>query len=156
MAEVVNSLGGLVDLWVVMVKEFKINKYLRVTWTTKHERSMDQNALWHKMYQRIAETLSDGSAIEANYFRSECKVLIGAAIMYRDCEEFRIGWDDFFATKTYEQQLYFMGPNKFFGRHGFPVTSLMDTKQGAEYTESIVRMYGDQGVYFNDLLDKDK
>lgn len=156
MAEVINSLGTFVELYGVLLSEFKINKYLRVSWTTRHERSIDQNALWHSMYQRIGETLSDGSAIEANYFRSECKVLIGAAIMYRDCEEFRLGWDDFFATKTHEQQMYFMGPNKFFGRHGFPVTSLMDTKQGAEYTDSIVRIYGEQGVYFDDLLEKNK
>ncbi len=142
------------ELCGVLLSEFKINKYLRVTWTTKHDRSMDQNALWHSMYQRISETLADGSALEANYFRAECKVLIGASILYRDCAEFRMGWDDYFANKTYEQQLYLMGPNRFFGKHGFPVTSLFNTKQGAEYTDSILRTYGDQGVYFDDLLKK--
>lgn len=151
--EIVNSLASYALLALKLRQEFEKHKYLRVTWTTSRERSLDQNALWAKMYQRISESLGDGTALSADYYRAECKLFLGVPILYRDCEQFRDGWNDLLACKTYEQQLKLMGPNALFGPNGFPVTSLMNTKQGAEYTDAIVKKFAPYYVNFEDLLD---
>jgi hypothetical protein len=150
--EVANSASSLAKLQGMLLNDYKRHKYLRVTWTTSRERSLDQNALWAAMYQRISDSLGDGTAFNADYYRAECKLFLGVPILYRDCEQFRKGWDDLLACKTYEQQLKLMGPNALFGPNGFPVTSLMSTKQGAEYTDAIVKKFGPYYVFFDDLL----
>lgn len=137
-------------------KQWNEKKYLRVTSTTNKERSVDQNALWATMYERISGTYGDGSARDIADVKSYCKLMIGVPILRRDDEQFEKGWRRYFASKSYEEQLYLMGSNALFGVDGFPVTRLFDTKQGAEYTDAITRHYTDRGmyVYFEDLLGK--
>jgi hypothetical protein len=131
-------------------------KYLRITVTTKRERTLDQNALWASLYIRISETLGDGSAMDIQSQKAYCKLMIGVPILRRDDEQFEKGWNRYFASRSYEEQLFLMGANPLFGVDGFPVTRLLDTKQGAEYTDSIDRHFAHQGVFFADLLDGKK
>lgn len=149
---ILNSFSSATAIIPVLMNEFKVNKYLRLTWTTKRDRTLDQNALWASMYQRISQTLGDGSILDVEAIRAECKLNYGVPILYRDCEQFKAGWDDLLACKTYEEQLRLMGSCGLFGKDGFPVTRLFDTKQGAEYTETLLRVFIPQGVYFEDFL----
>lgn len=131
-------------------------RYLRITISTHRDRSADQNALWASMYQRISETLSDGSAADIALVKAECKLLLGVPILLRDEHQFKLGWNRYFSDKSYKEQLFLMGTNPLFGIDGFPVTRLLDTKQGAEYTNEIDRVYASQSVFFGDLLDGKK
>jgi hypothetical protein len=135
---------------------YKENRYLRVTATTSKDRTLDQNALFAALYVRISETLGDGTAQDISEFKKYCKLVIGVPIMRRDDERFNNGWNRYFAGRSYEEQLFLMGDNPLFGVDGFPVTRLFDTKQGAEYTESVVRHFAQQSVFFEDLLDNKK
>jgi len=150
--EIINSLAAVSKVCAMLLADFKEHKYIRVSWTTKKDRTLDQNALWFKLYQRISQTMGDGSAADIQSVRADCKLNLGVPIMRRDCERFEAGWARYFANETYAAQLFLMGPNPLFGQDGFPVTRLFDTKQGCEYTEAIARQYGPLGVFFDDLL----
>lgn len=130
--------------------------YLRITATTCRERTIEANALWAAQYQRVSETLSDGSAEDIADVKAYCKLMLGVPILRRDSEQFEKGWRRYFAGRSYEEQIFLMGNNPLFGIDGFPVTRLFDTRQGAEYTESITRHYAPQNVFFGDLLDGSK
>jgi hypothetical protein len=120
---------------------------------TSRARSIPQNSLWAAMYKRISRDIGDGgSAQDINHWRAESKLMLGAPILLRDSEEFRKGWNAVIAIHPYSWQLRMMGANALFGPDGFPVTRLFNTKQGAEYTDSILNTYVPQGVNFNDLL----
>jgi hypothetical protein len=147
---VVNSERTFSDLVTELSSQYREHKYLRVTYTTKKERTLLQNALWPLMYERVAGHKS--TAAEIAEVKSYCKLMIGVPILRRDCEQFELGWKRYFENKSYEEQLFLMGSNGLFGVDGFPVTRLFDTKQGAEYTEEIARHYAPYGYYFNDLL----
>lgn len=149
---IVNSLSSFSQLCTDLMAAWKQDKYLRISWTTKRNRTLDQNALWAAMYQRISETLSDGSAADIEEQKAYCKLMIGVPILRRDCERFNRGYHEFFLNRPYSHQIFLMGPNPLFGVDGFPVTRLLDTKQGAEYTESVVEHFVSKGVFFEDLL----
>lgn len=148
----VNSFKSFCSLISTLWALFCEHKYLRVSWSTKKGRTISMNALWFSMYQRISQTMGDGSAGDIQSVRAECKLNLGVPIMRRDCERFEAGWARYFAKENYATQLFLMGPNPLFGQDGFPVTRLFDTKQGCEYTEAIARQYGPLGVFFDDLL----
>ena len=149
-----NSERSFGEMVTDLRKQWNEKKYLRVTSTTNKERSIDQNSLWAAFYERISNTNGDGTAEDIAQVKSYCKLMIGVPILRRDSEQFEKGWRRYFASKSYEEQMYLMGSNALFGVDGFPVTRLFDTKQGAEYTDEIPRHYQSHGVYiyFEDLL----
>ncbi len=128
------------------------HKYIRLRWSTSKNRTLDQNALWAAMYQRISQVMGDGSANYAHEVKSECKLLYGVPILLSESERFKAGWERYFAKESYQTQLFLMGPNPLFGKDGFPVTRLLDTKTGAEYTDTLAKVYSQNGVNFSDLI----
>jgi hypothetical protein len=117
------------------------------------DRTIDQNALWHLIYDRIAQMTDMGDMDDV---RRYCKLHFGVVIMRRDDEEFRSGWNKFFLHLSYEEKLHLMGPCALFGPDGFPVTRLLNRKQGIEYTDSIVAEFSQRGVFLDDLLSDGK
>jgi hypothetical protein len=150
---VVNSLSSLRELFSQFTADWREHRYLRVSWTTKKDRTLDQNALWASLYTRIAQTLDSGTAQDISARKAYCKLMLGLPILRRDSERFDAGWNQLFRDKSYEYQIFIMGPNPLFGSDGFPVTRQFDTKQGAEYTDAVVDHFAQQGVFFEDLLD---
>ena len=150
--EIINSLAAVSKVCAMLLADFKEHKYIRVSWSTKKDRTLDQNAMWAALYQRISQTMGDGSAADIQSVKADCKLNLGVPILRRDCERFESGWARYFEKETYAAQLFLMGPNPLFGQDGFPVSRLLDTKQGVEYTEAITRQYGPLGVFFDDLL----
>lgn len=149
----VNSLSSLSEFFRKFTADWREHRYLRVSWTTKKDRTLDQNSLWASLYTRIAETLDSGTAQDISARKAYCKLMLGLPILRRDSERFDAGWNQVFRDKSYEFQIFIMGPNPLFGSDGFPVTRQFDTKQGAEYTDAVVDHFAQQGVFFGDLLD---
>jgi hypothetical protein len=151
---VVNSKTSLCDAINSLTRTQKEHGYVRLTITTGKDRSHDQNALWFAMYTRISNTKGDGSALDIQYWRAFCKLRCGVPILQVYNDSFRSQWERLVlrnpAFQNWEAQINLMS-DTMFGQDGFPVTRLMDTKQGKEYTESILRVFPD--VYFDDLLD---
>jgi hypothetical protein len=153
---VANSDRSLEESIAVVRNTYLEKRYVRITVTTGRDRSLDQNALWFSFYQRISSVFGDGSAADINYWRAFCKLRFGVPILQVHSEEFRNRWYRLVLTnpalQSWEAQMDLM-QDTMFGQDGFPVTRLFDTRQGAEYTEAIVRHFTPQGVYFLDLLD---
>lgn len=140
-----------------LISTWNKNRYVRVTLTTGRDRSLDQNALWFAMYERISVSLGDGTAQDIAHWRAYCKLLCGVPILQVSNDQFRNRWHQLVlsnpALQSWEAQINLMA-DPVFGQDGFPVTRLFTTKQGAEYTESIARHFSEQGVFFGDLLDE--
>jgi hypothetical protein len=153
---VANSDRSLEESIAVVRNTYLEKRYVRITVTTGRDRSLDQNALWFSFYQRISSVFGDDSAADINYWRAFCKLRFGVPILQVHSEEFRNRWYRLVLTnpalQSWEAQMDLM-QDTMFGQDGFPVTRLFDTRQGAEYTEAIVRHFTPQGVYFLDLLD---
>lgn len=147
---VINSLDSLGRAIRELTKEFREHKYLTLSWRRGKNRTLDQNALWFGMYQRIEQMTEIGDALEA---RRYCKLHHGVRILLRDSPEYREQWDRLFRAMTYEQKLELMGDHPLLGPDGLPVTSLFDRKQGIEYTERIAADFGGKGVVFDDMLE---
>jgi hypothetical protein len=149
-----NSERSLNDALSTIAKTWREKKYCRITLSTGRDRSLDQNALWFAMYERISTYKGDGSAADIRYWRAHCKLSCGVPILQAHSDEFRARWNSIVLCnpnfQNWEAQINLM-MDPMFGQDGFPVTRLMDTSQGAEYTDSIVRHFPD--VYFEDLLD---
>lgn len=142
------AVNQLISMW-------NKNRYVRITLTTGRDRSLDQNALWFAMYERISVSLGDGTAQDIAHWRAYCKLRCGVPILQVSNEQFRKRWHQLVlsnpALQSWEAQINLMA-DPVFGQDGFPVTRLFTTKQGAEYTESIARHFAEQGVIFGDLL----
>ncbi len=156
MKEIANSDSSFAKIVSDMAVDYDNHHYLRVSWTTKKDRTLDQNALWQAMYARISETMCDGSVTDIQMQKAYCKLMFGVPILRRDDEQFEKGWNRYFGGRSYEEQMFLMGPNPLFGVDGFPVTRLLNTKQGAEYTELVDMHFTQLGVFFGDLLEKKK
>lgn len=153
---VANSQRSLDDLVNKICSTWNEKHYVRVTLTTGRDRTLEQNALWFSMYERISQKLGDGSAEDIAHWRAYCKLRCGVPILQVHNESFRNQWHRLVLSNPelhgWHQQMGLMR-DPMFGQDGFPVTRLMDTKQGAEYTDSIDRHFTGQGVYFADLLE---
>lgn len=134
-------------------------KFLIITIRFGRDRSLEQNALWFAMYQRISQVLGTGTAEDISYWRAYCKLRLGVPIAKAYDAEFRAMWDVVVLANpvmhTWEAQMQLMQSSSF-GADGFPVTRNFKRKPGVEYTESINRHFAEQGVFFGDLLDKQK
>lgn len=142
----VNSFKSFCSLISTLWALFCEHKYLRVSWSTKKDRTLDQNALWAAMYKRISDTCGDSTAYGAQEVKRYLKLRIGVPILRRDDEEFKALYDRVIRPHDYETKLKVIELVR--------ITSEFNTKQGAEYTDSIVRHYHDNGVsvFFDDLL----
>ena len=149
----INSKQSLSAAIGELSKAFSEHKYLVVSYRIGRDRTLDQNALWWSMYERIAQMTNMGDVEDA---RKYCKLHIGVGIMRRDDAVFRDGWDMMIKPLPYEQQMELMGSCALMGADGFPVTRLFNRKQGIEYTSSIVAEFTKNNVYFDDLLDEVK
>lgn len=145
----VNGATRLSEAVTKLTAMFREHKYVVVSLRPGKDRTLDQNALWFALYQRIAEMTQVGDVEDA---RRYCKLHYGVPIMRRDCDDFRRGWNQVFLHLTYEQKLELMGPCPLFGPDGFPVTRLFNRVQGIQYTDRIVEAFTDRGVVFSDLL----
>lgn len=146
---VINSLDSLGRAIRELTKEFREHKYLTLSWRRGKNRTLDQNALWFALYQRIAQMTEIGDVEEA---RKYCKLHFGVPIMRAADADFRDGWGRLFLHLSYEQKLELMGPCSLFGPDGFPVTRLFSRAQGIAYTDRIVEEFTGRGVFFGDLL----
>lgn len=145
----VNSAAKLAEALGLINNMFRDHKYLVVSVRPGKDRTLDQNGLWFKCYERIAQMTQVGEAVDV---RRYCKLHYGVPIMRRDCDEFRDGWNRMFLNLTYEEKLYLMAECELFGPDGFPVTRLFNRKQGIEYTNRMVDEFTAKGVFFADLL----
>lgn len=145
----VNSAAKLSDAITRLAAAFREHKFLVVSFRPGRDRTLDQNALWFAMYQRIAQMTEIGDVEDA---RRYCKLHFGVPIMRKADEDFRHAWGVSFLMLTYETKLELMGPCALFGPDGFPVTRLFDRAQGIAYTDKIVTEFSAKGVVFDDLL----
>ena len=128
---------------------YREHKFVVVSFRPGKDRTLDQNALWFALYQRIAQMTQIGDVEDA---RRYCKLHFGVPIMRKADEDFRNAWNVSFLLLTYETKLELMGPCALFGPDGFPVTRLFDRAQGIAYTDQIVAEFSSKGVVFSDLL----
>lgn len=144
----VNSAPRLSEAISRLTAMFRDKKYVVVSLRPGKDRTLDQNALWFAMYQRIAEMTNMGDVEDA---RRYCKLHVGVPIMRKADAAFRDGWNRVFLNLDYETKLELMGPCAMFGPDGFPVTRLFNRAQGIAYTDQIVTEFAGK-VVFDDLL----
>lgn len=145
----VNSAARLSEVITRLTAMYREKRYVVVSMRPGKDRTLDQNALWFAMYQRIAQMTEIGDVEDA---RRYCKLHYGVPIMRKASEDFRNAWAVSFLMLTYETKLELMGPCALFGPDGFPVTRLFDRAQGIAYTDKIVAEWSERGVVFDDLL----
>ncbi len=146
---VVNSVFALNEAIEAVQRKYRDHRYLVVSIRPGKDRSLDQNRLWRRMYDRIALVTGQGTDEDAKAY---CKLMLGVPILCRDDEQFEKGWQRYFAMRSFEERLFLMGSNPLFGSDGFPVTRLFGTTQGTEYTKRICDCYAPHRVFFDDIL----
>ena len=148
----VNSSSKLTEAIGMLTAMFREKKFVVVSLRPGKDRTLDQNALWFVMYQRISEMTPIGVVEDA---RRYCKLHFGVAILNEDDEDFRNSWFRTMKHLSYGEKLDLMGDCKLFGTDGFPVTRLFNRAQGIQYTDRIVSDFTEKGVFFGDLLSKE-
>lgn len=148
----VNSAARLSEAITKLTTAFREHKFVVVSFRPGKDRTLDQNALWFALYQRIAQMTEIGDVEDA---RRYCKLHFGVPIMRKASEDFRHAWNVSFLLLTYETKLELMGECALFGPDGFPVTRLFDRAQGIAYTDKIVAEFSAKGVVFDDLLSQE-
>lgn len=133
---VVNSKKTLEVCITALSEAWERGKYLRVSWKTGRDRSMDQQALAECWYRQISHELGEGTPEDV---KCECKLRFGVAILRAGDEEFRAIWDEKFKGRIdYEQKLALM--------RYLPVTSLMSTEQMTAYLDTVQKEMARRGV----------
>jgi hypothetical protein len=145
----VNSQAKLTQAITSLTAMFRDKKYVVVSLRPGKDRTLDQNALWFALYQRIAEMTPIGDVEDA---RRYCKLHHGVAILNAEDVDFNASWFRTMKHLSYEEKLDLMGACKLFGPDGFPVTRLFNRAQGIAYTDRIVAEFSATGVVFSDLL----
>ena len=148
----INSAAKLSEAITKLTAAFREHKFVVVSFRPGKDRTLDQNALWFAMYQRIAQMTEIGDVEDA---RRYCKLHFGVPIMRKASEDFRHAWNVSFLLLTYETKLELMGECALFGPDGFPVTRLFNRAQGIAYTDKIVAEFSAKGVVFDDLLSQE-
>lgn len=130
-ATVVNSDALLSRLVGDLREAFREYKYLRVSWKTGKDRSLDQNAISHAWYEQVAAELREDSALGVKNF---CKLHFGVPILRAEDSDFRSFYDSAIKPHlSYEQKVAAMA--------FVPVTSLMTAKQLSAYLEAVQDHY---------------
>jgi len=107
----------------------------------KH-RTNNQNRLQYKWYQEAADQLQDQTAED---YRAYCKLHFGVPIL-RNCHEaFAEKYDRLIKPLPYEIKIEYMQEPL-----GFPVTSLMNTKQKKQYLDAVNTHLAGLGVLLTD------
>lgn len=145
----INSASKLSEAISLITRMYREKKYLVLSLREGKDRTLDQNALWFALYERIAQMTNIGDVEDA---RSYCKLHVGVRILLRDCADYRETWDRLFLHWSYEDKLALMGAHPVAGPEGLAVTRLFSRKQGIEYTDRIVSEFTGRGVFFGDLL----
>lgn len=145
----INSASKLSEAINLITRMYREKKYLVLSLREGKDRTLDQNALWFALYERIAQMTNIGDVEDA---RSYCKLHVGVRILLRDCADYRETWDRLFLHWSYEDKLDLMGAHPVAGPEGLAVTRLFNRKQGIEYTDRIVSEFTGRGVFFGDLL----
>jgi hypothetical protein len=145
----VNSATRLSEAIHKLTAMYREKKYVVVSFREGKDRTLDQNALWFSLYERIAQMTQIGDVDDA---RRYCKLHVGVRILLRDCADYRETWDRLFLHWSYEDKLALMGAHPVAGPEGLAVTRLFNRKQGIEYTDRIVSEFTGRGVFFGDLL----
>jgi len=145
----VNCQAKLSEAITKLSAMFRDKKFVVVSLRPGKDRTLDQNALWFAMYQRIAEMTQIGDVEDA---RRYCKLHFGVQILLNEDANFREGWYCTMRHLSYGQKLDLMGGCALFGPDGFPVTRLFNRAQGVAYTDRIVADFTARGVVFADLL----
>jgi hypothetical protein len=145
----VNCQAKLTEAITCLNTMFCEKKFVVVSLRPGKDRTLDQNALWFALYQRIAQMTQIGDVDDA---RKYCKLHFGVQILLNEDDEFRIGWYRTMRHLTYAEKLDLMGGCSLFGPDGFPVTRLFSRAQGIAYTDRIVADFTERGVVFTDLL----
>ncbi|MGX5220262.1 hypothetical protein ACVTMO_16720 [Pseudomonas segetis] len=148
----VNGAARLSEAIHKLTAMFRQHKYVVVSLRPGKDRTLDQNALWFALYQRIASMTQIGDVDEA---RKYCKLHMGVQILMNEDEDFRNAWHRTMKHLAYEEKLDLMGNNPLFGPDGFPVTRLFNRAQGIAYTNRIVDDFTAKGVVFDDLLNQE-
>lgn len=145
----VNCQAKLTEAITCLNTMFREKKFVVVSLRPGKDRTLDQNALWFSLYQRIAQMTQIGDVDDA---RKYCKLHFGVQILLNEDDEFRNGWYRTMRHLSYAEKLDLMGGCSLFGPDGFPVTRLFSRAQGIAYTDRIVADFTERGVVFTDLL----
>ncbi|PBJ02081.1 hypothetical protein [Pseudomonas sp. ACN5] len=145
----VNSQAKLSEAITSLTTMYRDKKFVVVSLRPGKDRTLDQNALWFSLYQRIAAITQIGDVEDA---RRYCKLHFGVQILLNEDDDFRNSWYRTMRHLSYEQKLDLMGACPLFGPDGFPVTRLLSRTQGIAYTDRIVADFTARGVVFADLL----
>lgn len=148
----VNSTAKLTEAIGMLTAMYREKKFVVVSLRPGKDRTLDQNALWFALYQRIAQMTQIGDVEDA---RRHCKLHYGVQILINEDEDFRESWYSTLRHLSYEKKLALMGGCPLFGPDGFPVTRLFNRAQGIAYTDRIVSEFSERGVVFDDLLGKE-
>lgn len=108
-------------------------------------RSTEQNKLYHKWMNELAEQ-GDQTAAE---YTAQCKLEIGVPILRSEDLEFKEFYDENVKIRPYEMKLKMMSEP-----YGFPVSSLMKTRQFKQYLDDIYRRYTEQGFVLTEPKDR--
>lgn len=145
----VNCQAKLTEAITCLNTMFREKKFVVVSLRPGKDRTLDQNALWFALYQRIAQMTQIGDVDDA---RKYCKLHFGVQILLNEEDEFRNAWYRTMRHLSYAEKLDLMGGCSLFGPDGFPVTRLFSRAQGIAYTDRIVADFTERGVVFTDLL----
>ncbi len=107
---------------------------LTVSATKGARRSLPQNATAAMWYGQIAAETGQTQA-EA---KAECKLRFGLPIMERDRAEWVAKWQPLYGPLPYAMQLRLF--------EAIPLTSLLTTRQMAEYMDAVQKEYRGQGI----------
>jgi hypothetical protein len=122
-------------IWPVM-RKIEDDKVYQVVIKECNGRSIPQNSISHAWYNEIAETLGDRTPLEA---KCESKAWCGIPIMLAEDQDFREQYESLIKGRfTVEEKLKLM--------RWFPVTSLMEKPQFAQYLEAMREHWGKAGV----------
>lgn len=114
---------------------YREHGYLRLSWSTDHHRSTDQNALAHCWYEQISRELGEDSTEDVKAY---CKLHFGVPILRADDEGFRTLYDQALRPLAYETKLQAIKL--------VPVTSIMGVKQLTRYLDQMQQHYARRGV----------
>lgn len=114
---------------------YATHRYVKISAKTGKARSLDQNAISHAWYEKLARELREDDALGHKCY---CKLHHGVPILRAEDEDFRTAYDATIKGMGYEQKLQVM--------RLLPVTSLMTKDQLSKYLESVQTDFRRKGV----------
>lgn len=123
----INSASSLQSHIGKLREAFEIHKYLRASYSTGKDRTLDQNAVSHVWYEQLARELREDDTLGWKCF---CKLNYGVPILCAEDDDFREFYDASIGKLlSYEQKLSAM---KY-----LPVTRLMKVSQLSAYLKTM-------------------